>query len=68
MAEVDPLEHERTVDLLSGRHEAIEQTLERSTRGRMALGEPARDEQQQRPRRGRPTSLRPLAVGALVTE
>jgi len=66
VAEIDPLEHERAVDVGTGRHEAIEQSLERRPRRRMILGYAARDEQEKRPRRGGPPSLRPTAVRALV--
>ena len=37
MAEIDALQQEGSVDLLSGRHESPEKALERATRGRMRL-------------------------------
>ena len=68
MAQVDPLHHVGTVDVLPGRHESTEQTLERYARSRVLFGDPICNEQEQRPRRGRPTPLRPLAVGSLVSQ
>ena len=68
VAEIDALEHELPVDVLAGRHEAVEQPLKGRLGGRMILGEAESDEQQQRPRRGGPATLGPLAVGALVCE
>ena len=46
MAEVDSLQHVGTVELLSGRHESTEQTLERYACGWMVFRDPVRDEQQ----------------------
>ena len=68
MAQVEPTEEDRAVDLPPGRHEAREETFDRGPNGRVILREPERDEQQQRPRRRGPTALRPLAVGALMGE
>ena len=68
MAEVDPLQQVRTVDVLPRRDESIEQTLERYARGWVVFGDPIGDEQEQRPCRGRPTPLRPLAVESLMCQ
>ena len=67
MTEVDALQQKR-LDARARGHEPAEQSLDRRAPRRMAFGNPERDEQQQRPGGGRPTSRRPLAVGALMRE
>ena len=62
VTEIHALQQERAVDVLSGGRELTEQALDRPTTGPMAFGEAARDEQQEHPGGGRPTSLGLLAV------
>ena len=68
VAEIDSLQQEGTVDGRSFDHESAEQTLDRRARGRMVFGNPAGDEQQERPDGIRPTTSRPFAVGSAVPQ
>ena len=68
VAEIEALQQSGAVDLPVARDEVIEEPLQRSACGGMALRQPEGDEKQQRPRRGSPTPGRPLPVFALVLE
>ena len=62
MAEIDALEQGGAVDFLFRRDEPVDERAELGLGGRVAFGDAERDQQEQRPGRGRPAAGRPLAV------